>query len=456
MRIDGLTNDECVIFDNLLTQLANKRDRNMLRTLYYDAKSRPKDLKMLLPPSAYGALGAVLGWPAKAVDTLAQRTYWQGFAAPDDSGIQSEMDELAEANHLEGEMQQAAVSALEHSVAFLVATKGGDNEPPAVITSKDALNGTGTWDPRRRRLSNFLSVIERDESYNPSSVELYLPGWTFSLRYDRSWVLDGDPVRTGLDGLPVEVMPYRPRIGRPFGSSRISRPVMSITDMAIRTVIRAEAGAEFASIPQRYALGVDEAAFNGKNPWEVLLGRVLMLDDDDDRKNPRAELGQFEQASQVPHMDQLRSLAQLFAGETSIPVSSLGISIDSNPTSADSYAASREDIIAEAEAAIRIWNGATSRTMANALALAGIETDTRILSRFRDPRYTSRAAAADAMQKMITSMPWMGESETAVELLGFDEVTTERLKADRRRAQGRAALAALSQQPAVTTNAVAG
>ena len=114
-------------------------------------------------------------------------------------------------------------------------------------------------------------------------------------------------------------------------------------DHAARTLLRSEITAEFFSAPQRYLLGADMEAFededgNLKPGWETVIGYLLVASrptDDNDKvseNNPVA--GQFPQASTEPHAAELRAVATMFAGETSIPVSYLGI-VQDNPASAD-------------------------------------------------------------------------------------------------------------------------
>src|SRR4029077_12156659 len=95
-----------------------------------------------------------------------------------------------------------------------------------------------------------------------------------------------------------------------------------------------------------------------KASWLVMLGRIKGIPDDEEASTPRADVKQFQAASPQPHIDHLKQLAQLFSGEASIPLTSLGVSDMSNPTSADSYIASREDLIAEAEGAPHAWGPA--------------------------------------------------------------------------------------------------
>src|SRR5690606_5719339 len=91
--------------------------------------------------------------------------------------------------------------------------------------------------------------------------------------------------RHNLGRVPVEALVYRPDLDRPFGQSRVSRAVMSITDEAVRTVLRTEVSAEFYTSPQRYVLGADEEAFVDEegNPaprWQAILGRMLAISRD--------------------------------------------------------------------------------------------------------------------------------------------------------------------------------
>jgi hypothetical protein len=76
----------------------------------------------------------------------------------------------------------------------------------------------------------------------------------------------------------------------------------------------------------------------------VMLGRVKGIPDNEEATNPRADVKQFQAASARSRTStMLKQQAQLFSGETQYPLTSLGVSDMSNPTSADSYVASRED-----------------------------------------------------------------------------------------------------------------
>lgn len=453
INIAGLTDTEQGTLNMLLAQLAAKTPRNLLRASYYDGKRAIRQVGTVIPPHYY-RLGLVLGWSAKAVDILARRCNLDGFVWPDGDLGSIGGSDVWESNHLAAEISSASISSLIHGVSFLVTTKGDEGEPAALIHAKDALNATGTWNRRTRRLDNLLSITSRDKDGKPTGLALYLPDLTIVC--DRSdlgaWSIDRQDHTWGV---PAEALVYKPRVGRPFGTARISRAVMSLHDQALRTVIRLEGHMDVYSFPQMVLLGADESIFKNadgsmKSSWQVVLGRIFGVPDDDDAQNPRADVKQFTASDPEPHIKALKQQAMLFSGETSIPLTSLGVSDMSNPTSADSYIASREDLIAEAEGATDDWAPPLRRTFARALAIANGQTTVppawaTIDTKWRSPLYISRAAAADAGAKQLGAVPWLADTEVGLELLGLDDQQIKRAMADKRRLQGSLALRAITQ-----------
>lgn len=464
ITVEGLDDDENDTANLLLEQLNMKLRRNLLRASYYDGKRAIRQVGTVIPPQYY-RLGIVLGWSAKAVDILARRCNLDGFVWPDGDLGELGLREVLDDNNFSAEASAALVSSLIHGVSFLVNTTGDEEagEVGSLIHVKDAMNATGEWNQRRRHLDNLLSIIRRDDKGKPVEFVLYLDGETVTVVQDGKWqVIERSPHSWGV---PVEALVYKPRAGRSLGSSRISRAVMSLHDQALRTVIRMEGHADVFSFPEMWLLGADESIF--KNPdgttkasWQIMLGRIKGVPDDDDATNPRADVKQFQASSPEPHIAQLKQQAQLFSGETSIPLTSLGVSDMSNPTSADSYIASREDLIAEAEGATDDWSPAVRRCMARALAIANGETGVpdefgSIEPKWRSPVYLSRAAQADAGAKQLAVVPWLADTEVGLELLGLDEQQIRRAMADKRRNGGSAALraiaaAAAAGRPAIT------
>ena len=56
--------------------------------------------------------------------------------------------------------------------------------------------------------------------------------------------------------------------------------------------------------------------------WKATVSSLLQFDKDGDGDSPK--LGQFQQQSMAPHLDQLKMFAALFAGETGLTLDDLG------------------------------------------------------------------------------------------------------------------------------------
>lgn len=427
---------------------------NLLRTSYYENKRSIRYVGTLVPPQ-YFNLGLVLGWTGKAVDALARRCNLTGFVWPD-----GDLDSIGGAvvvddNHLVSEIDGAIVAAMQHGPAFLVNTVGEGDEPAALIHVKDATEATGEWNRRRRRLDNLLSVIDKDKDGRVLTLALYLNDETITAHRDKAtlrWQVDrvDHPY-----GVPAEVLPYKPAPKRPFGQSRITRPMMGLQDAAVRELVRREGHMDVFSYPEFWLLGADESALKNadgttKTIWEARLGRIKGLPDDADAdpQNARADVKQFPAASPEPHWADINGLAKLFAREASLPDTAVAISGLSNPTSAESYDASQYELIAEAEGAVDDFTPSLRKSFVRALAMLNKvaiseipEKWKSIDAQWRDPRYLSRAAVADAGSKQLAAVPWLIDTTVGLELLGLTPQQAKRAMASKRRTQrGEAAL----------------
>src|SRR5699024_5047949 len=282
--VPGLRDDEQQTFLRLLAKIDRHGARNRLRRGLYDGRHAVGQLGSVIP-GQYSRTASVIGWPAKAVDLLARRMVLTGVdslgADADDLGL----DQVWRDNSLGVESASATVSALLPGVSFLVSSRGGAGEPGGLIHTVDALSGSGDWNARSRQLDSFLSVHERDEiTAEPSVFTLYMPGKVVSARKSGlKWTVQRSVLR---GPVPVEPVVYRPRAGRRLGSSRISRPVIGLTEAAMRVAIRMEGNADIYSIPQLIVLGADSSVFRNADgsaakPWQVALGRMFGLPDDD-------------------------------------------------------------------------------------------------------------------------------------------------------------------------------
>lgn len=454
LSVPGLSDDEQGILNLLAQELDRKSPRNRLRSSYYDGKRAAQQIGTVIPPQ-YANIGLALGWAAKGVDGLGRRCNLEKMIWADGDLDSLGMSELEESNFLFSEISQGRTDSLIHGVSYLITTKGDTDagEPAALVHAKDALNAYGQWNPRRRMLDNLLSVTSRQDG-NITGFVLYLDGLTISAdktadgwqvgRSEHAW------------GVPADPLVYRPRGSRRMGRSRITRPVMAHQDSALRALVRLEGHMDVYTIPKLILLGADEGIFKNadgspKASWQIALGRTFGIPDDDEAENPRADVKQFDASSPEPHLAQLNALAKLMARETDLPDSDFALTDMANPTSEGSYSASRENLISEAEGTMDDWSVPIRRTVNRALAiqngLAEVpEAWGSIETKWRSPVYLSRSAAADAGAKQLGVVPWLAETEVGLELLGLDDQQIRRAMADKRRASGRAVLAALTPQ----------
>lgn len=464
LRVPGFTVDEQGVLSRLLEKLEAKAPRNFLRASFYDGKRALSQVGSVIPPQYY-RLGIVLGWSGKAVDSLARRCNLDAFVWPDGDLDSLGMREFADSNRLFAEFKSGMVSSLIHGPAFAVNTTGnpGGGEPKSLLHLKDAMSATGDWSQRKRALENLLSITSRDGDGNVDGFTLYLNNLTITAEKDSSgWEIDRQEHPWGV---PAEVLVYKPRVGREFGQSRISRPLMSLHERGLQTIIRLEGHMDVYSYPEMWMLGADPSIFKNsdgsqKASWQVMLGRIKGIPDDSDAdpQLARADVKQFPASTPEPHLKALNAYAKLFAREASLPDADVAISDTANATSADSYEQSREGLIAEAEGATDDWTVPVQRAVARGLA---IFNDEKVVPeswqsldpKWRDPRFLSRAAQADAGMKQLAAIPWLGETEVGLELLGLSSQQITRAVSERARAQSRNALGELVRVGAERLNA---
>lgn len=118
----------------------------------------------------------------------------------------------------------------------------------------------------------------------------------------------------------------------------------------IRIVLSgADITAEFYSWPQRYIVGLsDDAEFD---TMKASLSSFLAIGSSDSDK---PTLGQFNQQSMAPHIDQFKMYVAAFSGETGLTMDDLGFATE-NPSSADAIKSSHENLRLTARKAQRTF-----------------------------------------------------------------------------------------------------
>jgi hypothetical protein len=86
--------------------------------------------------------------------------------------------------------------------------------------------------------------------------------------------------------------------------------------------------------------------------WKVAMSALFRVDKDEDGDKPT--VGQFQQQTMTPFVDQLRMIAGAFAGETGLTIDDLGFP-SQNPSSSDAIKASHEQLRLTARKAQRTF-----------------------------------------------------------------------------------------------------
>lgn len=314
-------------YEYLKNKLNTKKARVDLRYDYYEMKKGVVYPSKLIPRE-YAWLTTSLGWCAKAVDSVADRLNISEFRNDNFN-----MAELYSLNNSDVLFDSAILSSLISSCSFLYISMGEEEYP--VMQVVDGGHATGILDDSTFLLKEGYAVLEYDQDDKPTLEAYFEPGKT---TYYRNGIVDSEVENPALYPLLVPII-YRHDAKRPFGHSRISRGCMDIQQMAMRTLKRAEIGAEFHAIPQKYVLGLsDEAVFN-RNLARYSDFLTFYKDDDGDRP----VVGQFQQQSMTPHIEMLKMGVSLFSAETGLTMDDLGFP-SNNPSSAESIKACHETL----------------------------------------------------------------------------------------------------------------
>lgn len=460
IQVDGLDDKDAAQLIELFDVWDSRRVANYNRSLYYDTEQAFKDLGIALPPQLKAAK-FYLGWPTQAVRKHALRTQFDGLRLPG-SDDPFELGEVLSYNRFPLEFGQNVLAAGTHGFSLVTVSK--DDRGFVQVQGHSAEHCAAVWDYRSRSVGAALTISEFDKR-GPLVVTLWLPDKVAVLARGEGDAWSTVQVSVNPLGRVLAVaVTHDPQLRKPLGRSRITRSVMALTDMAVRTYVRMEGNAEFYSSPQLALLGLDESAFDALSESEatkfrLAMNRVIGFTRDSDGRVP--ELKQLSQATMQPHSDMLRTVAMAFSGETGIPPSSLGI-IHDQPASAEAIRAAEHDLLIDATYHNRyVYAQAVKNIMALVLMVrdntAALPDEFHKLTvRFVDPEFRSLSAQADAVQKLAAGMQDIAQWDVLLEQV-FDAGQIARVKSDKRRSDASSFIdSVINAGPAGVDDAVTG
>ncbi len=444
--IKGMEETELAQLRLLAYELENHHAKNALKAKYYEGHIKLQDVNLgIALPDNFSKLEIGCEWGGKCVDVLASRSMFDGFVGTN-GNTSDALQKIVDDNRLVAEYMKACRDELKFGATFI--TLSADDKIGCRIRFHSAQSASAIWSGEKGRIECGMAIIDsvKDESdtlYQPALVNYYTDTdvWVLS-REGAVWYAERHPHDMGRP--LMEPMIWNATSRKPFGRSRIKEPIRRLIDGYVRTLANATVSLEFATSPQKYLLGVTDEQYEEitQTKFNQYIGSILTSTQNPETgTNP--EFGQLSQGSIEPHVQMIRILATQFSAATGLTVTDTGVVNDANPTSSDAILAQTQSLVCLAEQ-LNAGNGDALKMVAlmaqaiiNNVTLEELtEEQTDIMAHFKNPSMPSVASTADAAVKIASSREYFSQTDTYLEMIGFDQADIRRIKAQESRVRG--------------------
>lgn len=447
-KIYGLPAVEEVKLRKLIKLWDNHKSSNDKKNRYYGGHVRLSDVNLgIALPNGLNSLEIGCEWGAKTVDVLAARSMFDGFVSS--NGKNNELlQKIMSDNRLISEYMKACKDQLKYGCTF--ATLSADEDIGCKIRFHSPLTASAIWNGEKGRIDCGLAIIDtkidnKDQTYKPSHVNLYTDTdvWELTKIADSNeWKAEKFP---HIMGRPLmEPLVWNATSDKPFGRSRIKEPVRRLIEGYVRTVANASIALEFSTTPQKYLLGITDEQYDAliNEKFKTYVGSIIAgTTNPDTGQTP--EFGQLSQGTLEPHVQMLRMLATQFSAATGLTVTDTGVVNDANPTSSDAILAQSQTLVLLAEQ-LNTTNSDALKVIARmAQAIVrGVELDKltdeeeSIVPHFKNPAMPSVSVTADAAVKIASVRQNFSQTDTFLEMVGFDQADIRRINAQEQRSRG--------------------
>lgn len=430
--------------------------KNEEKEKYYDGAIPLHQVNLgIALPDGISKLKIGCDWGSKCVDVLASRSMFDGFVSAN-GGNDDVVQNIMKDNALISQYMKACKDELKFGCTF--ATLSADPKIGCKIRFHSPQTAAALWNGEKGRIDYGMAIIDElpDDSeegmWSPSHINLYTDTDIWELmRLDNGWYAERKP---HIMGMPLMVpMIWNRTSAKPFGRSRIKAPVRALIDGYVRTIANASIALEFDTTPQKYLLGITDEQYDAvvSNKFRQYVGSLLAATQNPETgENP--VFGQLPQGSLGPHVEMIRILATQFSAATGLTVTDTGVVNDANPTSSDAILAQSQTLVLLAEQ-LNAANGDALQLIAQ-MAMAIVNNtsidkltsdDINIIAHFKNPAMPSVALTADAAVKIASSRPDFAQTDTYLEMVGFDQADIRRIKAQEQRVRGQRVLAEMDE-----------
>ena len=448
-RVEGLPEEEQGQLNDLVFVYNYHQAANGKKRKYYEGKISLMDVNLgIALPSSISKLEIGCAWGAKTVDVLAARSMFDGFVT--ENGTESpEMTAIMQRNHLIAEYNKAVKEELKYGCAF-AAVSGKEGDARVRFYSPNC--AAAIWNAKDGRIKCGFAFEdnrkdESDVTWTPDNVNLYTDTDIWELeKQGGGWIAIQHP-HTFNEPLMVALV-WDATNDKPLGQSRLKGAIRKLIQGYVRTVANATIGLEFATSPQKYLLGVSDEQYDAlvDSRFQQYVGSILFSTNNPETGD-KPTFGQLNQGNIEPHVQMLRMLATQFSAATGLTVTDTGVVNDANPTSSEAIIAQSQTLILLAEQLNTSNGDALYRIGRMALAIEfGTTPDELpdgsdgIIAHFKNPAMPSVAVTSDAAIKIASARPAFANTDTFLEMIGFDQADIRRIKAQELKAQGDAIL----------------
>lgn len=423
--------------------------KNQLKDRYYDGQIPLSEVNLgLALPKGMRGLEIDCSWGAKTVDVLAARSMFDGFVGTDGADL-SELNDIVRGNNLIAEYAKTCRDELKYGSTF--ATLSKDSRLGCRIRFHSPETAAAKWSGEKGRIDCGFAIIDTmptdatGQTWIPSLVNYHTDDAVYVLQRQQSggdWTAVRYPHKMGRP--LMEAFVWNATSRKPFGRSRIKKPIRRLIQAYVRTLANATIGLEFSTAPQKYLLGITDEQYDAviSQKFQQYVGSIIAATTNPET-GEKPSFGQLGQGSISPHVEMMRVLATQFSAATGLSVTDTGIVNDANPTSSDAILAQSQTLVAMAEQ-LNAGNGDSLRTIAMmALAVKNnvkpeelTEEQRGIVAHFKNPAMPSVAVTADAAIKIASSRQGFADTDVFLEMIGFDQADIRRIKAQETRARG--------------------
>lgn len=447
--INNFPFDEKVRFQKLISIFDHYAFKNAQKNRYYEGNISLAEVNLgIALPQGLAGLEIGCAWGAKTVDVLAARSMFDGFVT--ENGTENEqLDQIVDDNDLISEYMKATRDELKYGCTF--ATLAKDEDTGVKIRFHSPQTAAAVWNGEKGRIDYGFAVIDTEPINDAINNLVWQPSTINYYTDDCVWVLERVGLRWNATPYPhimgrplMEPLTWNATSSKPFGRSRIKEPIRRLIQGYVRTIANATIGLEFATSPQKYLLGVSDDQYDAviNQKFKQYVGSILASTNNPDT-GEKPSFGQLQQGNISPHVEMVRVLATQFSAATGLSVTDTGVVNDANPTSSDAILAQTQTLVAMAEQ-LNAGNGDALQTIAqmalaimNDVSLEELPEDIGdVVAHFKNPAMPSVAATTDAAVKIASSRPSFAQTDTFLEMIGFDQADIRRIKAQEARSRG--------------------